>query len=89
MLSTIRRLFGAVLAVLTPETEFFAAHRRISQHHDLPWLRLPDQFSRNSPAPRPEAARPQIGGTRITWEWLTSINRRECLYRFRFFPEQI
>ncbi|KAJ6455572.1 hypothetical protein C8R47DRAFT_943706, partial [Mycena vitilis] len=33
--------------------------------------------------------RPEIGGTRITWEWLNSIRRRDCLYRFRFFPEEI
>lgn len=32
---------------------------------------------------KPERARPQIGGNSITWEWLRSLQRRECIYRFR------
>ncbi|KAJ7169491.1 hypothetical protein C8R46DRAFT_848491, partial [Mycena filopes] len=34
-------------------------------------------------------ARPEIGGTRITWPWLKSLTRRECLWRFRFYPEEL
>ncbi|KAJ7175617.1 hypothetical protein C8R46DRAFT_850053, partial [Mycena filopes] len=33
--------------------------------------------------------RPDIGGTRITTTWLYSLNRRDCEWRFRFYPEDL
>jgi hypothetical protein len=84
MLRTLRRIFGAVIAILSPETDLFDAYRQTSYHPDLPWSELADQFrSLSIDATRHETARPAIAGTRITWDWLKSIGRRECLYRFR------
>ncbi|KAK7029087.1 hypothetical protein R3P38DRAFT_3189253 [Favolaschia claudopus] len=34
--------------------------------------------------PRPERARPEQGGQRITTEWLESLRPRDALYRFRY-----
>ncbi|KAJ3509517.1 hypothetical protein NLJ89_g5189 [Agrocybe chaxingu] len=36
-----------------------------------------------------ETARPQQSGFRITWEALCALDRRDCLYRFRFYAEEI
>ncbi|KAF9015980.1 hypothetical protein BDZ89DRAFT_902557, partial [Hymenopellis radicata] len=33
--------------------------------------------------------RPQIGGQRITWEYLCSLTPEECRYRFRYVTYEI
>ncbi|KAJ7619953.1 hypothetical protein DFH06DRAFT_922387, partial [Mycena polygramma] len=33
--------------------------------------------------------RPQIGGERITLDWLRSLNPRDCLYQFRFYADEL
>ena len=39
----------------------------------------------SAPSPRiaPERARPEQGGTRISYAWLKTLRGRACLYRFR------
>ncbi|KAF7326333.1 DDE Tnp4 domain-containing protein [Mycena kentingensis (nom. inval.)] len=34
-------------------------------------------------------ARPEIGGTRITYQWLKQLKQHECLYRFRFTADEL
>ncbi|KAJ6493877.1 hypothetical protein DFH09DRAFT_871267, partial [Mycena vulgaris] len=33
--------------------------------------------------------RPELGGTRITMDWLRSLVPRDCLYRFRLYADEI
>ncbi|KAF7336366.1 DDE Tnp4 domain-containing protein [Mycena venus] len=61
--------------------DLFHAHRQAADRADDPWLAFWTHFFA---APQLETARPQIGGNRITIDWLRALEPRECLYQFRY-----
>ncbi|KAJ7723229.1 hypothetical protein B0H16DRAFT_1787931 [Mycena metata] len=83
MLRGRKRLLALVIApLLGPEDNIFDLHQHLDHNPQHAWLELGENFS-------PPRARPDIGGTRISRDWLYSLKRRDCEWRFRFYAEEL
>ncbi|KAF7356210.1 DDE Tnp4 domain-containing protein [Mycena venus] len=74
-------LLGPILEM--DDTDIFHVHTATTSAPDDTWLGIPQ------PPPPRETGHPEIGGTQITYEWLKSLPSRDCLFRFRFYADEM
>jgi hypothetical protein len=84
-LSHITETFLVLLLPMSmdADTQFFTIFQPQSTNHAARAGLLAAQLESEQERVPPERSRPEIGGERITWRWLTrKLDRRECLWRF-------